>query len=183
MLLKKTFEIDGLQVQAERKRVRNARLYVSQKDLQAHLTIPLYASEKFALDFLSKNIKWLKKTMEKIKANPPPALRSEQAISKEEMEELKRLISNLLPQWEFRLGVKAKGWKLRKMKSQWGNCKTKTGEITFSTGLIKKPLRCIEYVVAHELAHLIEANHSEKFYAVIAKHFPYWKEIRKELNE
>jgi len=179
----KTFEIDGLQVQAERKRVRNARLYVSQKDLQAHLTIPFYASEKFALDFLNKNIEWLKRTMEKIKANPPPALRREQEISKEEMEKLKALISNLLPQWEFRLGVKARGWKLRKMKSQWGNCKTKTGEITFSTTLIKKPLRCIEYVVAHELAHLIEANHSEKFYAVIAKHFPYWKEIRKELNE
>jgi len=120
--------------------------------------------------------------MEKIKANPPPALRKEQENSKEEMEKLKMLISNLLPQWEFRLGVKAKNWKLRKMKTQWGNCKTKTGELTFSTGLIKKPLRCIEYVVAHELAHLIEANHSEKFYAVIAKHFPYWREVRKELN-
>jgi len=182
MLLKKTFKIGGLQVQAERKRVRSVRLYVSQKDLQAHLTIPLYASEKFALDFLNKNIGWLKKTMEKIKANPPPALRQEQSISKEEMEKLKKLISNLLPLWEFRLGVKAKSWKLRKMKTQWGNCKTKTGEITFSTSLIKKPLRCVEYVVAHELAHLIEANHSEKFYAVIAKHFPYWREVRKELN-
>jgi len=181
MLLKKTFEIGGLQVQAERKRVRNVRIYVSQKDLQVHLTIPFYASEKFALDFLNKNVEWLKKTMEKMKANPS-VLRQDISISKEEIEELKRLISNLLPQWEFRLGVKAKSWKLRKMKSQWGNCKIKTGEITFSTGLIKKPLRCIEYVVAHELAHLIEANHSKKFYAVIAKHFPYWREIKKELN-
>ncbi|MCL1957561.1 MAG: M48 family metallopeptidase [Fibromonadales bacterium] len=182
MLTKKTFKIDGLQVLAERKRVRSVRLYISQKDLQAHLTIPYYASEKFALDFLNKNIKWLKRTMEKIKTNPPPALRQEAEISEKEMEELKKLISNLLPQWEFRLGVKAKNWKLRKMKTQWGNCKMKTGEITFSTGLIKKPLHCIEYVVAHELAHLIEANHSEKFYAVIAKHFPYWKEARTELN-
>jgi len=183
MLLKKIFEIGGLQVQAERKRVRSARLYVSQKDLQAHLTIPLYTSEKFALDFLNKNIEWLKRTMEKIKTNPPPALRPEQEVSKEELEELKRLISNLLPQWEFRLGVKAKNWKLRKMKTQWGNCKIKTGEITFSIGLIKKSFRCIEYVVAHELAHLIEASHSKKFYAIIAKHFPHWKEVRKELNE
>jgi len=182
MLAKKTFKIGSLQVRAERKRVRSVRLYISQKDLQAHLTIPYYASEKFAIDFLSKNYEWLKRTMEKIKENPPPALRKEQEISKEEMAKLKRIISNLLPQWEFRLGVKAKDWKLRKMKTQWGNCKMKTREITFSTGLIKKPLRCIEYVVAHELAHLIEANHSEKFYAVIAKHFPYWKEVRKELN-
>ncbi len=68
------------------------------------------------------------------------------------------------------------------MKSQWGNCKVLTGEVTFNTALIKKSMRCIEYVVAHELAHLIEANHSAKFYAVIAKHFPFWKEIRKELN-
>jgi predicted metal-dependent hydrolase len=181
LLLKKTFEIDGLKIEAERKRVRNVRLYVSQKDLQAHLTVPFYASEKFALDFLNRNIEWLKKTLEKTNANPP-VLRNTQAISKEETEELKKLISNLLPQWEFRLGVKAKSWKLRKMTSQWGNCKIKTGEITFSVCLIKKSIRCIEYVVAHELAHLIEANHSAKFYAIIAKHFPYWREIRKELN-
>jgi predicted metal-dependent hydrolase len=180
MLLKKTFEIEGLLVEAERKRVRSVRLYISQKDLRVHLTIPYFASEKFALDFVNSKMKWLKKTLEKMKANPPDL--QAQEVSKEEIERLKILISELVPQWEFRLGVQVKSWKLRKMKSRWGTCDTKTGVITFGTGLIKKPLRCIEYVVAHELAHLIVANHSEKFYAVIAKHFPYWKEIRRELN-
>jgi len=178
MLLKKTFEIEGLKIEAERKRVRNVRLYVSSKDQQIHLTVPFYASEKFAVEFVNKNINWLKKTQEKIKDNPSVS----QEISKEEIEKLRYLISSMVPVWEFRLGVNAKAWKLRKMKSRWGTCDTKTKSITFSTGLIKKPLRCIEYVVAHELAHLIIADHSAKFYAVIAKHFPYWKEIRKELN-
>ena len=181
MFLKKTFEIEGLKIEAQRKRVRNVRLYISSKDLQVHLTIPLFATEKFALEFVNGKMKWLKKTLEKMKANPP-ALQNLSEISKEEIEELKQLISSMVPQWEFRLGVNAKSWKLRRMKSRWGTCDTKTGEITFSAGLIKKPLRCIEYVVAHELAHLIVANHSAKFYAVIAKHFPYWKEIRRELN-
>ena len=181
MLLKKTLEIDGIKIEAERKRVRNIRLYISPKDLQVHLTIPFYSSERQAVEFASSKMKWLKRTLEKMKANPP-VLQNLQEISKDEIEELKRLISNMFPQWEFRLGVNAKGWKLRKMKSRWGVCDTKTGKITFSTGLIRKPLRCIEYVVAHELAHLLIANHSEKFYAIIAKHFPYWKEIRKELN-
>jgi len=182
MLLKKTFRIQEITIEAERKRVRNIRLYVSQKNLQVRLTLPLYASEKRALEFVNSKMEWLKKTLENMKANPS-VLRNLTDISKEETEELKRIISNLIPGWEFRLGVQVKRWKLRKMKSQWGNCKTKTGEITFSTGLIKKPLRCIEYVVAHELAHLLIANHSAKFYALIAKHFPYWKEIRKELNK
>lgn len=176
MLLKKTFEIDGIKIEAECKRVRNVRLYVS-RDSEAHLTIPFYATEKFALEFVKCKIGWLKKALERTKEK---TIATE--ITKEEIEELKRIISNLLPQWEFRLGVKAKSWKLRKMKSQWGNCKVLTGEVTFNTALIKKSMRCIEYVVAHELAHLIEANHSAKFYAVIAKHFPFWKEIRKELN-
>jgi len=180
MLIKKTFEIDGLRVEAERKRVKNVRLCVSPKDLQVHLTIPYFASERFALDFVHSKMNWLKKTLEKMKANPQILQAPE--ISKEEIEKLKELISGLVPQWEFRLGVQVKGWKLRKMKSRWGTCDTKTSIITFSTSLIKKPLRCIEYVVAHELAHLIVANHSEKFYAIIAKHFPYWKEIRRELN-
>jgi len=171
-------EIEGIPIELERKRVRNLRLYVSQKDLQAHLTVPLYASEKYALEFTNKNMKWLKKTLENMKAKPPVA-----EISKEEIEQLKQIISNLIPEWEFKLGVKVKKWKLRKMSSQWGNCKTKTAEITFSTNLIRKPMCCIEYVVAHELAHILIANHSAKFYALIAKHFPYWRAIRKELNK
>ena len=178
MPLKKTLQINGITLEMERKRVRNLRLYVSQKDLQVHLTIPFYVSEKYAAEFVNSKMSWLKKTLEKMKAKPPAA-----EISKEEVEELRKIISNLLPEWEFKLGVQVKKCKLRKMSSQWGNCKTKTGEITFSTNLIRKSMRCIEYVVAHELAHLLVANHSPKFYAVIAKHFPYWKEIRKELNK
>jgi len=178
----KTLQISGISLEMERKRVRNLRLYISQKDLQVRLTLPFYVSEKHALEFVNSKMEWLKKTLEKMKANPS-VLQNLTEISKEEIEELKRIISNLIPGWEFRLGVQVKRWKLRKMKSQWGNCKMKTREITFSTGLIKKPLRCIEYVVAHELAHLLIANHSAKFYALIAKHFPYWKEIRKELNK
>jgi predicted metal-dependent hydrolase len=181
MLLKKTFEIDGLPVEAERKRVKHVRLYISPGDLRVHLTVPFFASERFALEFVNGKIAWLKKTLEKMRASPP-VLQNLPEISKEEIEKLKQLISSMVPQWEFRLGVSAKEWKLRKMKSRWGTCDTKTSKITFSTGLIKKPLRCIEYVVAHELAHLLVANHSAKFYAVIAKHFPYWKEIRRELN-
>ncbi|MDR0517002.1 MAG: M48 family metallopeptidase [Fibromonadaceae bacterium] len=181
MLLKKTFEIDGLKIETQRKRVKNVRLYVSPEALQVHLTIPFYASEKFALEFVNSKMGWLKKTLEKIKANPP-VLQCLPEISKEEVEELRRLIAIMVPVWEFKLGVNAASWKLRKMKSRWGTCDIKTKAITFSTGLIKKPLRCIEYVVAHELAHLIVADHSAKFYAVIAKHFPYWKEIRCELN-
>jgi predicted metal-dependent hydrolase len=180
--LKKTFEIEGLKIEAMRKRVQNARLYISQKNLQIHLTIPFRASEKFAFEFASKNIGWLKKTLEKMKANPS-VLHNLPPISKEEIETLKKHISNMLPIWELKLGVKVKKWKLRKMTSQWGNCKTKTGEITFNIALIKKPFCCIEYVVAHELAHLLVANHSKKFYAIIAKYLPNWSETRKELNK
>jgi len=171
-------EIEGISIELERKRVRNLRLYVSQKDLQVRLTVPFYVSEKYALEFANSKIKWLKKNLDAMKAKPPVT-----EVSKAEIEELTKIISNLIPEWEFKIGVQVKKWKLRKMTSQWGNCKIAEREITFSTNLIRKPMRCIEYVVAHELAHILVANHSAKFYAIIAKHFPYWKAISKELNK
>lgn len=182
MLLTKIIEIEGLAINAKRKRVKNVRLYISQKDLQIHLTMPIFASEKFAVDFVKSKIDWLKKTLEKMQ-NTSLILKDLPNISKEEIETLKRIILELIPIWELRLGVSVKKWKLRKMTSQWGNCKIRTAEITFSTALARKSIRCIEYVVAHELAHLLIANHSAKFYMLIARHFPYWKEIRKELNK
>ena len=68
--------------------------------------------------------------------------------------------------------------KFRKMVSQWGNCRSREGILTFNTNLIYAPIECIEYVVLHEFTHFIEANHSARFYAELEKVCPDWKERR-----
>lgn len=72
--------------------------------------------------------------------------------------------------------------RLRKMKSRWGSCSRK-GHITLSYDLVKAPLKCVDYVIVHEMCHIKEFNHSKKFYILLDKVMPDWKNRRKELNQ
>jgi predicted metal-dependent hydrolase len=95
---------------------------------------------------------------------------------------LKDILLELVPKWEAILDVKANQVKVKAMKTKWGSCNTQNGNILFNIELAKKPLECIEYVVVHELLHLIERKHSELFMAYLDKHVPNWVGIKAKLN-
>lgn len=84
--------------------------------------------------------------------------------------------------WEALMGVKASQWRIKKMKTRWGSCNVSDARIWLSLELVKRPSRCIEYVVVHELAHLIERGHGPRFTQVMDQFLPEWKVIRRELN-
>lgn len=88
----------------------------------------------------------------------------------------------LISRWETRLNVKVTEYYLQKMKTNWGSCNHRAGHIRFNTELVKKPKDLLEYVVVHEMIHLIEPTHSEQFFALLQKHYPEWRESRSELN-
>tara|TARA_B110000116_G_scaffold36091_1_gene28089 strand:- start:213 stop:452 length:240 start_codon:yes stop_codon:yes gene_type:complete len=69
------------------------------------------------------------------------------------------------------------------MKTKWGSCNHKAGHIRLNTELVKKPKDLIEYVVVHEMVHIIEPTHSERFISILSDNFPKWREARAELNE
>jgi hypothetical protein len=85
---------------------------------------------------------------------------------------LRELILPLLAKWEAALGVHAAGWGIKKMKTKWGSYSPKTGRICLNLELAKKPVRCLEYIVVHELVHLIEPHHSERFASTLEKYLP-----------
>ena len=89
----------------------------------------------------------------------------------------------LLHQWEKTLGVQLNGYFLQRMKTRWGSCNHQARNIRLNTELVKKPKDLLEYVVVHELLHLIEPTHSERFVALLTQHYPTWREARAELNE
>src|SRR5690606_7113358 len=89
----------------------------------------------------------------------------------------------IIARWERRLGVKVRGYFLQRMKTKWGSCNPSAGHIRINTELVKKPRDLLEYVVVHEMLHLREPNHSERFVALLDKHYPGWREARAELNE
>lgn len=72
---------------------------------------------------------------------------------------------------------------IRKMKTRWGVCNTKDYKVTLNLELIKKDISCLDYVINHELSHLIHANHSSSFWEVVAENYPKYKEIRKLLKD
>jgi predicted metal-dependent hydrolase len=96
--------------------------------------------------------------------------------------ELKALLEPLVQKWEKRLGVKASEWGVKKMKTKWGTCNAEARRIWINLELVKKSLDCLEYVVAHELAHLLVRHHDDRFVAIMNKHVPRWRSIRNELN-
>lgn len=89
----------------------------------------------------------------------------------------------LVPRWEALLGVTVSRWEVRRMSSRWGSCQTVDKTVLFNTELAKKPMPCVEYVVAHELTHLIERLHTPRFEALLDAHLPRWRELQRELND
>ncbi len=93
------------------------------------------------------------------------------------------ILEKFVAKWEGILDVKLNDWEIHQMAARWGSCSKEKKKVIFNLQLAKKPVRCIEYVVAHEMVHLIERNHTKRFRAIMDLHLPEWELIRKELNE
>lgn len=96
---------------------------------------------------------------------------------------LHEAVPPLIQKWEPKLGVRVHDYFLQRMKTKWGGCNHRAGHIRLNTELVKKPKHLFEYVIVHEMAHLLEPTHSDRFVAILEKHFPTWREARAELNE
>ena len=96
---------------------------------------------------------------------------------------LKEEIARLLPKWEKITGLKSDSWQIKYMTSKWGTCNVTKRKIWLSLQLAKKPIECLEYVILHELIHLRVKNHGVDFKTAINNYMPFWKEVKKKLND
>lgn len=97
-------------------------------------------------------------------------------------QKLKAEIGPLVAKWEKKLGVSLDKFTVRKMKTKWGSCTPGSRSIRINLELAKKPPECLEYVVVHELVHLLEPTHNARFIALMDKFLPKWRFYRDELN-
>ena len=97
-------------------------------------------------------------------------------------EQLKAQIPPLLEKWQPILGVEVADWGIKKMKTKWGSCNPAFRRVWFNLELAKKPVQCLEYIVVHELVHLLERHHDERFTSIIDARFPQWRQYRDMLN-
>lgn len=97
-------------------------------------------------------------------------------------QQVREVVTGLLAKWEPLLQVKAQRIFVQRMKTKWGSCTPGSGYIRLNTDLAKKPPECLEYILVHELVHLIEPTHNERFAALMDLYLPHWQHLRKQLN-
>jgi predicted metal-dependent hydrolase len=110
------------------------------------------------------------------------AAQREDVLTRWYREQLKARVPALLEKWQPILGVEAAHWGVKKMKTKWGSCNTVAKRIWLNLELAKKPAICLEYIVVHELVHLLERRHSDRFTALMDGFLPNWRVCRETLN-
>ena len=110
------------------------------------------------------------------------AAKREEVITEWYRKQIKEQIPKLISKWEPILGVEVKEWGVKKMSTKWGTCNNEAGRIWLNLNLAKRPHKCLEYVVVHEMTHLLERTHSERFKELMDTNYPNWKTVRDELN-
>lgn len=116
-----------------------------------------------------------------IKPNAPFEKRKE-VINEWYRQELRKLLPDIISKWEKVIGVECNEFGIKKMKTKWGTCNTEAKRIWLNLELAKKPVECIEYIVVHELVHILERSHNERFISYMNKFMPKWEFYREELN-
>jgi len=96
--------------------------------------------------------------------------------------EMKKVLPDIIEKWENKIGVKTNGFGVKIMRTKWGTCNIEAKRIWLNLELAKKPLECLEYIVVHELVHLLERNHNTAFIKYMNQFMPKWRFYRDELN-
>jgi len=118
-----------------------------------------------------------------LKLRPATSTESRKAILEAwYREQLKAAVPALIARWEPLMRVKAERFFVQRMKTKWGSCNPAAGSIRLNTELAKKPVECLEYIVVHEMAHLLEPTHNSRFIALMDQYMPKWQFYRQELN-
>lgn len=187
---------DGVEVEVERRDVRNFNLRV-RADGSVHLSMPRRASDAQARDFLERHARWIRRHRERRllaaseggrvpertplwgrmvdtsellsgrgapDGDPGAARRAIDLVYRDEV--ARRLPGTARP-LEEAMGVRASGWSVRSMRTRWGSCTPARGTIRINAALAAYPERCLAFVVAHELTHLIEPSHGERFHRLL----------------
>ncbi len=95
---------------------------------------------------------------------------------------LRAAVAPMVEHWSPRLGVEVADWRIKRMKTKWGSCSTRARRIWINLELAKKSERCLEYIVVHEMVHLLEPSHNDRFRNLMTRHLPSWEARRDELN-
>lgn len=171
-------------IEVTRKRIKNMYLRVKDMDGTLSVSAPYGMSDTEIRKFVESKSDWIERTMQEMLV--ARQLKEQAPVLAPFMEreirlELKRQLQRLIDKWEPVMGVKSAGFTIKKMKTRWGSCNVKSHHLNFNLLLVKVPPECAEYVVVHELTHLLEPSHNARFWSLMEYYLPGSKELRKQL--
>lgn len=223
-----TLEICGIEVEIERKKIKNLRMYVHPPYGNVTISAPLRMSDETIIRFVTSKIDWIEKHQSKFQKQKSKACRytngdeiniwgkkypltiipsetksfivsgdnalllidesstfeqREKVVNVWYKNQLEPIMLETAKIWENIIDVKASSYIIRNMHTRWGSCNTSTKRICINLQLAKKSPEFLEYVVIHELCHLLEGSHNEVFKSYMDKYLPDWRALRKKLNE
>ncbi len=230
-MLKYKISISGIEIEVERKRVKNLRLSVHPPYGEVKVSAPVYYSYETVRSFVAGKIDWIEKHRKKYLIGEyiipirhkyltgeehyfkgdkfkllveDTAGRTKVELTGSEIilrikkgskiakrknvfeewyrDRLKEDAELLISKWEKEIGVKSSGYGIKRMKTRWGSCNIRTKKIWLNLALAKAPQRCFEFIIVHELVHLLEKNHNANFKKLMDRFYPDWKACSKELN-
>ena len=125
----------------------------------------------------------LKHSQMRLRVRPGAGGEKKQTVVEEwYREQLKQSVPSLIAKWEPLIGVRVERFFVQRMKTKWGSCRTESRSIRLNTDLAKKPPQCLEYIVVHEMVHLMEPTHNDRFMNLMDHFMPQWRFCRAELN-
>lgn len=156
-------------------RIKN--MYIHIKDGNVIVKAPNRLKEKYIHDFVNRKAKWIYEKVKESKTNP----KMQEKIEQEDMERLSKIVEESVRKYSITLGVAPKKVRVKDIKYAWGSCSSNKN-ITINMNLARKSENAIEYVVLHEMCHLVYMNHSKDFWNLVEKHMPRYKEYKKMLS-
>jgi len=118
-----------------------------------------------------------------LRSSPGITAEKKQAIiARWHREQMKAMLPSLIARWASVMGVTVDRFYIQQMKTKWGSCNPRAGTIRLNTELAKKPKECLEYIVVHEMTHLIEPTHGSRFIVLMDRFMPNWRFYRQVLN-
>ena len=119
-----------------------------------------------------------------LRVRPGSSVAKRESVLEEwQRQQLREAVSPLIEKWERIIGVSVRAFHLQRMKTKWGSCNTRASAIRLNTDLVRKPRECLEYIVVHEMVHLLERSHNEHFVALMDGFMHRWKSRRETLNK
>lgn len=175
--------VDGIEVRLQRKRVKNLNLRIARDGGHVDASAPAWMTPADVADFVRRKHDWIEAQMERVSATP---MAQAAQASKAEVAQWRAVVQACVPAlvaaWEPIMGVKAGQLAYRNMTSRWGSCQPSTGRICINVRLALYPPECLEYVVVHELCHLLERGHGPRFHQLMDNFMPDWKQRRDKLR-